>query len=163
MVPWVHVTHAPQDSTDTSWALEQQLGAWLLLRLDTDTLTLEGANGSAFVDAAASIRVSGVVTLTFTYEPVLSQPSPPSTSASSRSQGTLALGYSGALSGHVAGNSGPDGAVTARDSLAQDFSHKTGGETKAAPLLAYMKELSRRELAGVDGGFARLMTRPALA
>ena len=29
------------DSTDTSWALEQQLGAWLLLRLDTDTLTLE--------------------------------------------------------------------------------------------------------------------------
>ena len=41
MVPWVHVTHAPQDSTDTSWALEQQLGAWLLLRLDTDTLTLE--------------------------------------------------------------------------------------------------------------------------
>ena len=123
----------------------------------TDTLTLEGANGSAFVDAAASIRVSGVVTLTFTYEPVLSQPSPPSTSASSRSQGTLALGYSGALSGHVAGNSGPHGAVTARDSLAQDFSHKTGGETKAAPLLAYMKELSRRELAGLDGEFARLM------
>ena len=41
MVPWVHVSHAPQDSTDTAWALEQQLGAWLLLRLDTDTLTLE--------------------------------------------------------------------------------------------------------------------------
>ena len=41
MVPWIHVTHAPQDSTDTSWALEQQLGAWLLLRLDTDTLALE--------------------------------------------------------------------------------------------------------------------------
>ena len=41
LVPWIHVIHAPQDSTDTSWALEQQLGAWLLLRLNTDTLTLE--------------------------------------------------------------------------------------------------------------------------
>ena len=41
LVPWIHVTQAPQDSTDTSSAQEQQLGAWLLLRLNTDTLTLE--------------------------------------------------------------------------------------------------------------------------
>ena len=40
-VPWVQVTHAPQDSSHTQMALEQQLGAWLLLRLDADTLALE--------------------------------------------------------------------------------------------------------------------------
>ena len=43
LVPWILVTHLMQDSTDSAAfaALEQQLGAWLMLRLDTDTLSLD--------------------------------------------------------------------------------------------------------------------------
>jgi hypothetical protein len=43
VVPWVDVQMAPQDSLDSLRivALEQQIGAWLLLRLDADTLALQ--------------------------------------------------------------------------------------------------------------------------
>ena len=43
VVPWIDVRFAAQDSLDSmrTVALEQQLGAWLLLRLDVDTVALQ--------------------------------------------------------------------------------------------------------------------------
>lgn len=43
VVPWIDVRFAVQDSSDSmrTVALEQQLGAWLLLRLDVDTVALQ--------------------------------------------------------------------------------------------------------------------------
>ena len=43
IVPWIDVRFAVQDSLDSmrTLALEQQLGAWLLLRLDVDTVALQ--------------------------------------------------------------------------------------------------------------------------
>lgn len=42
LVPWIDVQMALKDSTDSvrMVEVEQQLGAWLLLRLETDTLSL---------------------------------------------------------------------------------------------------------------------------
>ena len=41
--PWIDVRFASQDSLDSTRTveLEQQLGAWLLLRLDADTVALQ--------------------------------------------------------------------------------------------------------------------------
>jgi len=43
VVPWVDVQVTARDSLDSlrMVGLEQQLGAWLLLRLDTDTIALQ--------------------------------------------------------------------------------------------------------------------------